>query len=206
MSISRAAFNGDLGEVKRLIEQEPGLLDAPDGRFARGHVGVARWLLDKGAAIDERDYQRRTALWHACREGRSPVVSLLLARGADPTIVDDTYSTTLMAASRRGHLEAVRSLLDHPSVKPGINHRDRWGSKALCDACDYGRGGVAKALLESGADPTIARNDGLTPMAIAKQDPPSYPLGITAEGLQECLTALRVRLDLLGLFCLDELA
>jgi ankyrin repeat protein len=35
-----------------------------------------------------------------------------------------------------------------------------------------GRGGVVRALLESGADPTIADNDGTTPMAIAKQDPP----------------------------------
>jgi ankyrin repeat protein len=40
-----------------------------------------------------------------------------------------------------------------------------------------GRGGVVRALLESGADPTIADKDGTTPMAIAKQDPifPNHP-------------------------------
>jgi hypothetical protein len=61
-----AAEAGDLAEVQRLVGQDPGLLDAtmrdyrlqdaPDARLRQGHVGVVRWLLDKGAAINERGY------------------------------------------------------------------------------------------------------------------------------------------------------
>jgi hypothetical protein len=54
-----------------------------------------------------------------------------------------------------------------------------------------------RELLERGADPTIADNKGITPMAIAKQDPPSSPPGITAEGRLECVAALEVRLSVL---------
>jgi hypothetical protein len=39
---------------------------------------------------------------------------------------------------------------------------------ALLRACCYGRGGVVRALLESGTDPTFATNNGTTPTAIAK--------------------------------------
>jgi ankyrin repeat protein len=46
-----------------------------------GHVGVVRWLLDKGAAIDQRDHIGQTSLWLACRNGRTPVVKVLLERG-----------------------------------------------------------------------------------------------------------------------------
>jgi uncharacterized protein len=53
---------GDLGEAERLLGQDPGLLDPKEGRDCtpsilasyEGHVEVVRWLVDKGAAIDER--------------------------------------------------------------------------------------------------------------------------------------------------------
>jgi hypothetical protein len=50
-----------------------------------------------------------------------------------------------------------------------------------------------RALLESGADPTITDISGITPTAIAKPHPPDVPPGITAEGRRECVTALEVR-------------
>jgi hypothetical protein len=48
-----------------------------------------------------------------------------------------------------------------------------------------------RALLENGADPTIADKEGITPMAIAKTA--SLPYGITAGGRWECVAALEVR-------------
>jgi hypothetical protein len=44
------------------------------------------------------------------------------------------------------------------------------------------RGGIVRALRESGADPTIATDLGSTPMAIAKQDPDDDEVGVSAEG------------------------
>jgi hypothetical protein len=65
------------------------------------------------------------------------------------------------------------------------------GAHPLWYACYCGRGGVARALLENGADPTIANNDSITPMAIATQ-PPGHGR-ISVEGRRECVAALEVR-------------
>jgi hypothetical protein len=58
---------------------------------------------------------------------------------------------------------------------------------------------VARALLESGADPTIFDYGDYmcTPMEIARDYEP--PRGVTDEGREECVAALEVRLVLLFL-------
>jgi ankyrin repeat protein len=199
IDICRAAYDGDLAEVERLVGQDPGLLSARSGglrptplRFAsmKGHVGVVRWLLDQGAAIDQRDALAFTALWLACCNGHLPVVKLLLERGADPTTVDQWGRPPLIIASGNGRLEVVRLLLDLQSVKASINQRNNKGRTALWTACFKGRGGVVRVLLESGTDPTVANNEGITPVAIAKQDPDDAR--VSAEGRRECVAALEV--------------
>jgi uncharacterized protein len=175
--IWRAAREGDVGEVERLVGQDPGLLNAKNvgGRTpliaasAEGHVGVVRWLVDKGAATNERAQEGWTALYIACRDRHPAVMSLLLEKGADPAIADHWGTTPLMTASSRGRLEVVRFLLGHPGAKATLNQRDYCDRTALWLACFYGRGGVVRALLECGADPTIAERSGTTPVAIAKQ-------------------------------------
>jgi ankyrin repeat protein len=206
--IWEAARVGDLAEVKRLVGQDPGIFDAKlDGHgptplmwaIVGGHTGVVRWLVDRGAAIDVEDREGRTALWCACFYDRSPVARLLLERGADTTIADKSCWTPLMVASDRGHLEVVRLLLGNPSGKATINHRQRYGTTALWWACYMGRGGVVRALLESGANPTIANDKDITPVAIAKLEP-EYD-NVSAEGRRECVAALEVRLAFGSLSC-----
>jgi uncharacterized protein len=57
---------------------------APESRATR----VVRQLLDAGAHIDDRDARGRTALMIAAEGGRGEIASLLLARGADPSLKD----------------------------------------------------------------------------------------------------------------------
>jgi ankyrin repeat protein len=196
-----AAHDGDLAEVERLVGQDPGLLDATNGTCGAtplmcasywGHVEVVRWLLDHGAVINEVDDYGFTALGLAGGDGGPPVVRLLLERGADPTIATREGTTPLVAASSEGQLEVVRCLLGHASAKATINRRTHSGKTALWFACYWGQGVVARALLESGADPTIASKDGITPAAIAKRVRP-LPKGVTAKGRRQCAAALKVR-------------
>jgi hypothetical protein len=196
--IWRDAYLGDLAEVERLVGQDPGLLNARDRlgmtplmlASESGQVEVVAWLLDKGAAINERHCQGCTALSFASSDGRLSAVRLLMERGADPTIATDKGSPPLLVASSQGHLEVVRVLLDHPSSEAIINHRNHNGETALWRACFWGRWGVGRALLESGADPAIASNDGTTPTTIAKQAPPYS--SICPRGRRWCAALLEV--------------
>jgi ankyrin repeat protein len=194
-----AASRGDLAEVERLVGQDPRLLDARDGDGRTplmhasqvDHVGLVRWLLDKGAATSERHAVGRTALWYACCYGRLAVVKLLLERRPDPVIAASDGSTPLVTASQGGHLEVVRLLLGHPNHRATLHHGDSDGNTALWFACFVGRVVVARALLESGADPSQAGMDGITPIAIAKKIGDKYD--DYAAGCQECVAALEVR-------------
>jgi uncharacterized protein len=116
-------------------------------------------------------------------------------RGADPTIATHVGMTPLMAASHEGHLEVVRLLLGHHSAKAAINRHSENGQTALWRACCMGRGGVARALLESGADPTLADRNGISPMIIAREAPPppdpdNPDLSVSPEGRRECVAVL----------------
>jgi ankyrin repeat protein len=200
-AVGRAARLGDLSEVQRLIGQEPRMLDAFDGTVhtplmhasTTGHVRVVQWLLDQGASINhQHKFYRATALWCGCHQGCLPVVKLLLERGADPTLAEFGGTTPLIAASGPGQLEVVRLLLAHPIAKTTLNHRANNGDTALWGASYEGRGGVVRALLESGADPTIVNDEyGTTPMAVAKEE--IMEDFITPEGRRECIEALEVK-------------
>jgi ankyrin repeat protein len=205
--IWQAAYDGDLAEVERLVGHDPGLLDAKDeqhgqtplmGASFKSHVEVVRWLLDQGAATNVVPKNGQTALFLACDRGNPLVVQLLLERGADPTITDHKGVTPLILASFIGYLEVVRLLLGHTSADIIISQRHDEGGTAPWEACYKGQRGVVEALLESGADPTIANIDGITPMDIAKEDaPPPDPdkprFDVSTEGRRECVAALEVR-------------
>jgi ankyrin repeat protein len=98
-------------------------------------------------------------------------VKLLLERGADPMVLDEDGWTPLFPAALEGYIDILDCLLEHPSGTTTLNHRSHRGETALWRACRNGRADSVGALLERGADPTIADNDGITPMAIAKQMP-----------------------------------
>jgi ankyrin repeat protein len=199
--IWRAAEAGDVGEVERLVGQDPSLLDANTGRgrtpliaaSRSGHVGVVRWLLDRGAAMHERDGKGCTAIWWACLYGHPSVVAVLLERGADPTTANDRGETPLMGASACDRTEVVRHLLAHPSAAATINCFDRGGGTALYHACQCGSGEAVRLLLKHGADPTIANNLGTTPIAAAEDEITGM---ISLEGQRVCIEALKVRFSL----------
>jgi ankyrin repeat protein len=155
------------------------------------HIELVAWLLEQGAAVDEGNNYGYTALWLASYHGCTAVVRRLIKAGADWTSASNDGWTPLMIASTNGHHELVRCLLDRPGAAKGINHRAPNGKTALWWACYRGRGEVARALLERGADASIASSDGASPMDVAKQEPPHKR--ISAEGRRECVVALEVR-------------
>jgi ankyrin repeat protein len=86
--------------------------------IARDHgvgVSLASILLDAGAQTDVRDeFLKSTPLGWACRWGRVELVTLLLARGADPIEPEaEPWATPLAWAKRRQHAGIASILRQH---------------------------------------------------------------------------------------------
>jgi ankyrin repeat protein len=86
--------------------------------IARDHgvgVSLASMLLDAGARTDARDeFLKSTPLGWACRWGRAELVTLLLARGADPIEpAAEPWATPLAWAERRHHAGIASILRQH---------------------------------------------------------------------------------------------
>ena len=78
-------------------------------------VAFASMLLDAGARLDLRDYVlESTPLGWACRWGRTELVELLLARGADPVEADaDAWATPEAWARKMKHGGVLAVLQQH---------------------------------------------------------------------------------------------
>ena len=94
------------------------------------------------------------------------VVEVLLSRGGNPTLATSHGLVPLMGSSSGGHLGIVKRLLSHEIETP-INTRNVHGATAVWYACSNGHQEVAKLLLEAGADPTLAHDNGVSAIGIA---------------------------------------
>jgi ankyrin repeat protein len=83
-----AALYGRLAEVKILVDQKQVPVNRPGWTplhyaCTNGHVEIATFLLDKGAAVDAPSPNETTPIMMAIRAGNIQLVRLLLDRGAD---------------------------------------------------------------------------------------------------------------------------
>ncbi|TYZ61590.1 hypothetical protein PybrP1_003466 [[Pythium] brassicae (nom. inval.)] len=147
------------------LDQAPPALHAA---AASGDLELVQTLLSKEHAnIDERDASGATALLVAAREGRLPVVQLLLASGADAAAATNNASTPLMLAALHGRAEVVALLLaQSPEVVGAINAVNGSSYSALHCAASEGHVEVARLLLDYGADLEVTV-DGWRPLHVA---------------------------------------
>jgi E3 ubiquitin-protein ligase XBAT32/33 len=184
-----AAREGNAGEVARLLDAEPGLLEATRPTHGRsllcetaehGHVDVVRVLLGRGANINsECRHPHRTRIrpiWSAASEGHFEVVDLLLRSGAETSWADGTWRrTALMAACESGAPAVTRLVLQYTRAQ-ALDETDDTGDTALWSACYSWCAGSVRALLLAGADHTIVDNVmGDTPRQLAQrpENPPN---------------------------------
>ena len=98
----------------------------------------------------------------ACEKNNQEIVELLLAHGADVTTTfqgkcaQRTYSC-LHFAARNNNPALVDLLLAHGAP---VNQQTSRGVTPLFTACEQGHTEVARKLLDAGADPHMARDDG----------------------------------------------
>ena len=173
-----AAASGDVAAIAAALDDGANV----DARDATGRtpllvatvadqVDAVRRLLAAGADVDLQDDRLDNPFLYAGAEGLLEILRLVNEAGADPAITNRYGGTALIPASERGHVEVVRYLLAESDVD--VDHVNRLGWTALLEAIVLGNGDeahqeVVDLLLEAGADPDLADNDGVRPLTHAR--------------------------------------
>lgn len=148
-----------------LWDDDESPVDEPHfGRMSINNV-ILEALLDAGADVDKRDKCNSTALEVAIRFCDRSVLQILLARGADVKSPLPDHQTVLQIAVFNRDADTVRILLQSGA---DVNARYFNGETALLTAVrlvseerqSAHTNSIVEALLDSGADVTIADNSG----------------------------------------------
>ncbi len=135
--------------------------------FAAARLGCeaeARALLDRGAAIDAKDREGKTALAKAAEADKLPLIRLLLERGANVNARAVDGSTPLLYAAQEDRGPAVTLLLER-GADPNLPGRK--GLRPLDAAAYNGSADSVEALLKLGADPNALDDDGKSAIVYA---------------------------------------
>ncbi|KAM3955505.1 LOW QUALITY PROTEIN: uncharacterized protein ACR2FA_010574 [Aphomia sociella] len=178
-----AAQEGHTRLVELLLDEWGAPVDqhAHDGKTAlrlaalEGHFACVGALAARGADVDARDADRRSALYVLALDDRRAMARYLLADcGARVDTPDTEGRTPLHVSAWQGHTEMVNLLIKVGGA--AVDGRDRCARTALHAAAWRGRAPALRALLQHGASPAAVCTQGATPLGIAAQ-----------EGHEECV-------------------
>lgn len=141
LDIFEAAAVGELEQVQHLIEERPEDVNAvaPDGfqplglAAFFGHLDVARFLLETGAAVDSPSHNPLKVMpLHSAAAGNwADMVRLLIAHGAPVNARQAEGFAPLHSAAQNGSVEIVQDLL---AAGAEVNARDADGNTPLAYA------------------------------------------------------------------------
>jgi ankyrin repeat protein len=82
-----------------------------------GHVEVAKFLLGKGAEIDQRGFFGASGLHWAAINGHKAMVEFLIGHGADLTLRDQHFQATALGWAMEGKQEEIAEMLRAKGAK-----------------------------------------------------------------------------------------
>ncbi len=187
--ICKAAREGDVNEVRAILERKPELArrDGVQGYQAihyaarEGHLEVLRLLLEAGASPTRVTYRERvSAIDMARHSGHTEVAEAMEAWRLRQSGETET-GAALCRAAERGEIDALAERLD--SDPSGVHSVNRGGDTALHVAVENHHVEIVQELLDRGADPNRTNARGKKPIHLALGprpkrgwDPPPSPL------------------------------
>jgi tetratricopeptide (TPR) repeat protein len=145
--------------------------DLPDPQnfsaaIERGDLAMAREWLDAGLPPDFEGRVIGTGVMIGAWEGNIAMMELFVGRGADVNKTNAFGEQALLHAAWKGHLVAVRWLVEH-GARPSREGKE-WA--ALHYAAFAGHAEVVAYLLERGADINALSTNGSTPLMMAARE------------------------------------
>ncbi len=142
LPIHYAAMQGNLELLEILLQREPKTLNAIS-------------------------HSRATPLMVAIQSHQTKAVRFLMDRKPQMISLAGGY-TPLHAALHEGHLDVIETLLDYPPlIFSCLNELAEEGGTPLILACELDSPLIVQRLMKLGADPRIARKNGITPIEIS---------------------------------------
>lgn len=135
----------------------------------RGHLDVARTLVDAGADVNYRGFMGKTALYNAVENGRLNIVQYLISQNANVNTASFAGITPLMEAAKTGSLRLTEVLIDTDAnvnaiERPELGFTNQGdgsaGMTALMFASRGGHREVVEALLAAHAQVTVRNANG----------------------------------------------
>ena len=124
------------------------------------HPEVLHSLISHGVGVNATNRKNITAFMTACAKGNKDIINVLLNAGADPDKADTDGDTCLHYAARHYcHMEVVQALISHGI---DVNVTNKKNVTSLMISCRERNKDDVDVLLNAGADPNIADDDGDT--------------------------------------------
>lgn len=184
-TLINAGADPNLGADEDLEEGDTALMYVITSFFASNQAEIIKLLINRGADINARNQQGKTALSLAV--GNADITKVLIEAGADVNIRDNEGNTAMMLsnwaveqllrkagaseeglndvalveAARTGNLNKVRELLQ---VGANFNYSD---GKALVEAAGKGHLEIVDCLIQAGADVNLGWRTDFTPIVRA---------------------------------------
>jgi ankyrin repeat protein len=152
----------------------------------KGPTGLVKFLITKGANVNEKDDNGQTPLHHATKEGHKEIVEILIASGAAVNIKNRSFGRTpLFWPAWNGHKEIVELLIANGA---NVNVKENSGRTPIHWAMGNNQEEIVTLLILNRADVNARSNNGMTPLHWAVQQ--------TKKEIVELLLAKGARVDL----------
>lgn len=165
-------YKPDLDEVRKLVEENPSLVNAKDDsgntplHYAAKNekTEVCRFLLEHGANVDATNEHGRTPLHEtaSCYTAYSDSVELLVQHGARMDLRDKRGNTPLHFAAKKGHLAICKFFIEQ-----GADPKKDVFKGALHMAAENGSTEICRLLIEHGMDVNEKNSIENTPLHTA---------------------------------------
>nr|XP_021183196.2 ankyrin repeat domain-containing protein 27 [Helicoverpa armigera] len=123
-----------------------------------GKANIVESLIEMGAEVNATDLNECTPLHYASSRGHQNALLLLLHSGAKINQANIDKNTPLHMAVNNGHLNCVKALIyfaEHSRRKIKVNCVNESGNTPLHMASKWGYEGIARLLIENGAEPSL---------------------------------------------------